>query len=227
MAAKERAPRRTAKTTPPATGSDGAISARSMRLQKLDGDGQPVGEPVQMGSATIAVGQFEAREAYGPDGDTQPVTEMSFEVPLSEVPPAVIRDLTRIPVPTAVMDRWFPAFVRWPGEDQLLTRCKVFATPQGLYVYSTVPTEQETSASGAHPDRYAPINFEKTTTPPIGTVARNAGIRIATPDGNAIVQPTGGCGCGSRLKSWTPRWARNSVTWTDGAALAANATTGR
>jgi len=145
-----------------------------------------------------------------------PIRSVSYDVDASNVSPETVRTLkalTRIPIPTAVIDRWFPAFVRWPGEDMVLNLCKVFLTPQGLYVYKKRPTEPETFTDGAQPDRYAVVLWDETVKPVTGTTARNAGIPIMTSVGKVIVQPSGGCGCGSRMKHWLPDWSRNRITW--------------
>lgn len=206
-----------------------ATRARAIRMQKLDAEGAPAGEGFYLpgeGTIDLTPTDMELRPV-----DPGPYEPGSVEVNLTvkdELSAAILRNLFRIPIPTAVVgERWFPAFVRWPEEDMPLAACKVYITPQGIYVYQRPPTEPETLASGARPDRYAPVLFEETGKPPIATVARNAGFRIQTPIGPVIVQPTGGCGCGNRLKHWSPDWARNVLSWDDGVKLAATATEGR
>lgn len=211
------------------------VTAVDLSLTPLDADGQPTGLPVPVPDAVVSLDVEPVVEQtgledfgiYGPGSDVAR-RDAAIAEAVDVQPPVLTPVDPRIPIPTAVIDRWFPAFVRWPHEDQPLTSCKVLLTPQGLYVYTKPAVEPETFASGARPARYAAVDFEKTGKPPIGTVARNAGIVIVTAVGQrVIVQPTGGCGCGNRLKRWTPTWARNVISWETGVELAAVATAGR
>lgn len=153
------------------------------------------------------------------DGDGRPVGPAQHLGDMAvSVDPA--QELTRIPLPTAVINEWFPAYFRPPGEDQPWATVKVYLTPQGLYVYRAAPDESETFTTGATPAWYSTVDFSKTAKPVTGYAAMNAGIPIETAAGRVNVQPYPGCGCGHRkLKNWTPSWSRNRISWTDAVAL--------
>lgn len=206
--------------------SDPTIEASSVSLVRLDEEGQPVGEPEPFLGANVTVA-FEPVDMELPALDPGPYAPMGAAKPLVASVPVSNIESSRIPIPTAVIDRWFPAFVHWPGQGQAASTCKVYLTPQGLYVYKRVPNEPETFKSGAQPKWYSPVDFEKTAKPARGSVIRNAGIHIVTDAGTVTVQQGGPCGCGGRLNHWTPGWTRNSITWEDGVRLAATATEGR
>lgn len=199
--------------TPRKTTKRGTVKAKGLTVTPLDQEGQPVpGGAVTLPDAEVTLGVLPpvSELEFTPDDSG---IELEFAHAFDAAGRETLQELARIPIPTAVIERWFPAFVRWPGEDGPLHGCKVLLTPQGLYVYKRKPAAPEAFTTGATPDRYAPVLFEETARPAVGTVARNAGIRIATPIGPVIVQPTGGCGCGSSLKRWTPEWARNVISW--------------
>lgn len=211
--------------TPATQGPDAkkTTTARGAKLQKLDGDAQPVGDPQPLGEVALS---FEPD-----DSDIQlpePGATMEFETS-DPAAVAAVQEATRIPIPTAVVNKWWPAFFRGPGTEPPWATCKVFLTPQGLYVYRAVP-EDETFATGALPAWYAPADFAKTAKPVTGYAAMNAGIPIITTAGTVTVQPAPGCGCAAgRLKRWTPSWVRNTISWEDAVALtgATDATAGR
>lgn len=220
----------------PRTAKKNTITARGMKLTKLDADAQPVGDPVELApgeySLDIDLGAFTPDDSdialplppLAPDATLEFTTDDPAAVELA-------RKLLRIPVPTAVIASWFPAMFRRPvgaHEDEVWTLCKVFLTPQGLYVYREPPAEPETFTSGAQPAWYSVVDFEKTTRPVAGYAARSAGIPIITAAGSVLVQPTGGCGCSAtRLRHWRPPWSRNLISWEDGVTLATAATEGR
>lgn len=213
---------------------DSAVQAQNIRLQKLDGDGQPVGEPVHLEGATATLQFTPDDSGIEPPrlaDDLNALQREGIELEFSTNDPAtvaVVRELTRIPIPTAVINQWWPAFVRIPGATETWNLCKVFLTPQGLYVYRTHPSERETYTSGAMPTWYSSVNFEETKKPVSGYAAKNAGIPIATAAGTVTVQPTVGCGCAARgLKNWKPTWSRNVISWADGVQLATGSTAGR
>jgi hypothetical protein len=193
------------------------VAAQGVTLQKLDADGALIGEPQHLpGVATVSLGAENPQVAPVPAGNIEVEFETSDPATI-----ALVRELTRIPIPTAVINEWFPAFVRPPGEVQPWATCKVFLTPQGLYVYRAAPQQQETFRDGAQPDLYAAVDFVKTAKPVAGYAAMNAGIPIHTGAGKVIVQPAPGCGCSARkLKNWTPTWARNRISWADAVKLA-------
>lgn len=209
-----------------------AVQAQAIRLQKLDGDGEPIGEPVRLEGVTGTVHLEPNDLPEGADFSqvaSVPAGNIEMEFTTSDpVTVATMRELTRIPIPTAVINQWWPAFVRVPGATETWNLCKVFLTPQGLYVYRAKPAEPETYTSGAMPTWYSSVNFEETTKPVSGYAARNAGIPIVTAAGTMTVQPTGGCGCAARgLKGWRPDWHRNVISWDDGVKLASSSTAGR
>lgn len=210
-----------------------ATQAQAIRLQKLGADGRPVDEPVFMDgtSASINLESMELPEDAELAAAMNTLQRDGVSVEFEVTDPATveaIRQLVRIPIPTAVINQWWPAFVRPPDEDHAWNLCKVFLTPQGLYVYRTPPSVPETFASGAMPAWYSTVDFEKTRKPVSGYAARNAGIPIVTAAGTVNVQPTGGCGCAHRgLKRWRPTWSRNVIRWEDGVRLATGSTAGR
>lgn len=210
-----------------------AIQAQAIRLQRLGAGGEPIGDPVHLDdvTATVHLEPTDAVEAAELAADMNRFQKDGITVEFSTDDPSTVamaRELTRIPIPTAVINQWWPAFVRVPNDDTVWNLCKVFLTPQGLYVYRAVPSEPETFTSGAMPTWYSSVDFEKTRKPASGYAARNAGIPIETAAGTVNVQPTGGCGCAARgIKGWRPTWSRNVISWEDGVQLASSSTAGR
>jgi len=228
-----------------------AAQAQGLSLQRIDQEGAPVGEPVrQPGVAHLEFkpddsgielefdrafeqaadpgAEAVARQEGAENPQVAPVPAGNMEFETSDpATVATVRELTRIPIPTAVIAQWFPAYFRpEPGATPWNT-CKVFLTPQGLYVYRTAPAEPETFTTGATPAWYAGVDFAKTKEPVTGYAAMNAGIPIFTSAGQVNVQPYGGCGCSARkLKNWTPAWTRNRISWADAVKLA-DTTAGR
>lgn len=140
-----------------------------------------------------------------PDVIEIPTVELVAEEPQPEVTPE------QTPIPGAYRLEWWPAAVRWPGIAQPIQPAKVFATTQGLYVYTRVPGDPST---GLEPAYFSPVAYDKTPPPATGYAARQAGIIIETAAGRVIVQPLGGCGCAHReLKSWRPTWANRNEAW--------------
>lgn len=194
-------------------------TAKGVRLQKLDEDGAPVGEPQHLGdaTATVTLETLDAESVTLPELAPDATIEFATDDPDTV---ALAQELTRIPLPTAVVAQWFPAYFRPPNEPQPWAVCKVFLTPQGLYVYRAAPAESETFTTGATPAWYSTVDFAKTARPVTGYAAMNAGIPIETAAGRVNVQPYPGCGCGHRkLKNWTPSWSRNRISWDDAVAL--------
>lgn len=211
-------PRKTA--TAKAPDAEKAITAQGVTLQKLDADGAPTGEPQRLGDGTATL------DVEPNDLPEQDAPALEFETSDPDAV-ALARELTRIPIPTAVIAQWFPAYFRPDGAEQPWPTCKVFLTPQGLYVYRATPAEPETFDTGATPTWYAGVDFAETAKPVTGYAAMNAGIPITTSAGKVNVQPYGGCGCNARkLKNWTPSWARNRISWDDAVKLT-DATAGR
>ncbi len=115
------------------------------------------------------------------------------------------------PIPSAIRAEWWPAAVRLPGQVQPIRVAKVYATRQGLYVYTSPPADP---TNGLEPDFFSPINYDKTHRPGSSYAARQAGLIIVTDAGNVVVQQLGGCGCTHQaLKSWRPTWANYNESW--------------
>jgi hypothetical protein len=124
-------------------------------------------------------------------------------------------DQPATPVPAGITATWFPALVVLPGERlQLPGKHRVYATPEGLYIYSKVPAEQAQNVQ-ATPDWYAPIAYDETDVPPPNYSARAAnGFVIHTERGPvSITVPKGCTSCGVRaIAAWEPVWARTQLT---------------
>jgi hypothetical protein len=110
-----------------------------------------------------------------------------------------------IPVPTARSIVWYPAIVQVPGADKARHNAKVFATPQGLYVYFAKPED------GITPDWHSEI-LTGQPKPPEGWRARN-GFSVATAAGPVTITMGSGCGCGWPLKKWVPEFQKRVVAW--------------
>lgn len=108
-------------------------------------------------------------------------------------------------IPTATHTAQYPVTVLLPDGTQH-TRCKVFATPEGLAVYWAVPTD------GITPDWFSPIAFDQTSRPRTGYMAR-VGWEVFTQAGAVTVTAEGGCGCGWPLKRWMPAFAQRRLAW--------------
>jgi hypothetical protein len=141
-------------------------------------------------------------------------TAAPHKKPVSKAKAPVPEPPRPVPVPTAVAATWFPAAVQLPDLPPLRL-AKVFATPQGLYVYQRPPVDRHVNAESlGEPTFFSPINYDKTGKPSTGYVARNAGVPVHTNAGLVVITPLGGCGCGARtLKNWQPSWARRSISW--------------
>lgn len=123
-----------------------------------------------------------------------------------------------VPTPSAAYRSWFPAIVSVPVvKDGVAGRyqhnnVKVFATPEGVYVYDQVPLEPRQDGVPT-PKWFAPVNYGKTPEPPRGIKERN-GVTLVTDQGAVVITPLGGCGCGMRkLRDWSPSWASVVQTW--------------
>jgi hypothetical protein len=124
-----------------------------------------------------------------------------------------LADLPRVPVPVSFRAEWFPASVKLPDRDQPLRLAKVFATREGLYVYIRPPGQNDRT-TGAHPEWFSPIHYDKTPRPAGGYAARQKGFHVVTDAGTVVVQPLGGCGCSAgALKAWRPTWATRNEAW--------------
>lgn len=124
-------------------------------------------------------------------------------IPQTEGPD--LPDPSTAPTPRGQYAGWFPALVDIPGLTRM-QRVRCYATPDGLYLYRRVPvgaTEQ--------PDVWLPIRWDLTGPMPRSGIARVQGVYLATEYGIVHITPSGGCGCGSRLRQWAPSWASTSL----------------
>lgn len=118
------------------------------------------------------------------------------------------------PVPSGITGSWFPALVVLPGQRHALpNKVRVYATPQGLYVYDRVPKDQA-QASEVAPLWFAPIAYAETLQPPANySAAAASGFSIATAKGTVTITVPKGCPtCGlHRMVAWQPVWAHSLV----------------
>ncbi len=119
------------------------------------------------------------------------------------------------PVPTAYRAEWWPAHVRLPDHVQAVPLARVYATTEGLYVFTRRPPQAE-RATGGTPFWWARLLYDKTPKPVTGYPARDAGIPLVTEVGTVTVTPLGSCGCGHSLKAWRPQWAQRNEAWESG-----------
>jgi hypothetical protein len=118
------------------------------------------------------------------------------------------------PIPSSYRAVWWPAAVKLPDLDTPVRLAKVYATAEGLYVYTAAPVGIEARADGRAPFWFAPINYGETPRPATGYAASRAGVQLATSVGTVSVQALGGCGCGNgALKAWRPDWAQRVEAW--------------
>ncbi len=103
-----------------------------------------------------------------------------------------------------VMASWWPADVALP-EGRSVRRARVYVTGDGdVEVYDQPgPTPVWTSA----------LDYDATPLPASEGQWPRPAIDLHTADGLIVVNPTGGCGCGNRLKSWRPPGATRLVPW--------------
>lgn len=127
--------------------------------------------------------------------------------------------MTEIPVPIAYRAEWFPAAVRLPDRPDPIRVARVWATAEGLYVYTQPPADRHTNrAAMGEPDFYSTIDYDKTPKPSTNYAARQKGIHIVTAAGDVTIQRLAGCGCSYRtLKNWRPSWASRNEAWEVGA----------
>jgi hypothetical protein len=111
-----------------------------------------------------------------------------------------------ITTPTGAYASFYPASVVLPDRT-VLHRCKVFLTPQGVYVYRQAPVK---ASADVEPAFTAPIDFAAATRP---LNDARMGYYLPVEGGTVTITGGGGCGCGSRLKYWVPEWARNTLPW--------------
>jgi hypothetical protein len=104
--------------------------------------------------------------------------------------------------------QWYPAAVLVVDTGQVWHRCRVYVTSAGLRVFRTKPE------SGDSPDWESPLDMARhAETGEPNWTANQIGVDIHTEAGTVVITPTGGCGCGSTLKRWVPRWANRAAAW--------------
>lgn len=109
-----------------------------------------------------------------------------------------------IPEPTAIKMVWARAHIMLPGETQPWRDCKIYACPEGFYVYRTRPADDWTPAWWAE--------LPRQDVPLVGAMARN-GINIITGKGVVILTPSEACMCSAPLRAWKPPFADRMVKW--------------
>jgi hypothetical protein len=108
------------------------------------------------------------------------------------------------PHPQAQMAVWMRAAIRLPDTGEIWRDCKIYATPDGLYVYRSVP------ADGWTPDWWAPMPPQPR--PITGVMARN-GFNLVTDKGAVIITPSTNCACSAPLRRFNPDFAQRVVKW--------------
>lgn len=94
----------------------------------------------------------------------------------------------------------WPASVLLPDKTTW-HRCRVYVTNQGLAIFARRADE---------PHYFSPMDWAATREP---HMRRQVGIDLHTEAGLVVVTLTGGCGCGSTLKTWRPDWAGTVSSW--------------
>jgi hypothetical protein len=103
--------------------------------------------------------------------------------------------------PIYVHKTYWPASVLLPNKT-VWHRCRVFVTSQGLAIFERRADE---------PHFLSPMDWAATPEP--RKPPMHVGIDLHTEAGLVVVTRTGGCACGSSLKSWLPDWAGNVQVW--------------
>lgn len=101
---------------------------------------------------------------------------------------------------TVVYKSFWPASVLLPDRT-VWHRCRVYVTNQGLAIFVRRADE---------PHFFSPMDWATTREP---HARRQVGIDLFTEAGLVVVTLTGGCACGSTLKSWRPSWAGTVQSW--------------
>lgn len=110
------------------------------------------------------------------------------------------------PHPQAQMAVWMRAAIKLPDTGEIWRDCKIYATPDGLYVYRAIP------ADGWTPDWWAPMPPQHR--PITGVMARN-GFNVATELGAVIITPSANCACSAPLRRFNPDFAQRVVKWVE------------
>lgn len=109
-----------------------------------------------------------------------------------------------VPEPTAIKMVWPRTAVMLPGDSKPWLDCKVYACPEGFYVYRTQPVD------GWTPDWWAELPNQL---PPLTGAMARMGINIITGKGPVILTPSGACMCSAPLRNWKPPFADRMVKW--------------
>lgn len=123
---------------------------------------------------------------------------------------------TQIERPSTVYAEYWPANVLMP-DGTIRRRVRAYLTDTGVHLFFTKPADE------LAPGFTAPIDFEATNPPNLH--AFNVGVdivlfaEVVTAEGGdmanetMVITPTGGCGCGTTLKTWRPSWAHAISPW--------------
>jgi len=123
---------------------------------------------------------------------------------------------TQIERPSRVFAEYWPANVLMP-DGTIRRRVRVYLTDTGVHLFFTKPVDE------LAPGFTAQIDFAATEPPNLH--AFNVGVDIALANQKhvqvdalqvtplMVITPTGGCGCGTTLKTWKPSWATSVDPW--------------
>jgi len=123
---------------------------------------------------------------------------------------------TQIERPRRVYAEFWPANVLMPDRT-IRRRVRAYLTDTGVHLFFTKPTDE------LAPGFTAPIDYAATEPPNLH--AFNVGVDIVLANQKHVVvdglqappllviTPTGGCGCGTTLKTWRPSWAHEVSPW--------------
>ena|ERR1700754_884104 len=107
------------------------------------------------------------------------------------------------PVPTGSYANYFPASVVLP-DGAVWHQCRVLFATTGVYVYRRAGT-----GSDLPPDFFAEVVY----TGPKPAARLRTGYTLDTADGQLTITSANGCGCGNKLKRWSPSWAYSVLPW--------------
>jgi hypothetical protein len=106
---------------------------------------------------------------------------------------------------------WWPAAALLPDRS-VMHRVRVYATNAGLLIYSRVPETATPEWGALTPDWSSPIDWQATPRPASAALPGQS-YSIHTRDGLVVITHIGGCGCGTRLKTWRPQFSTHTATW--------------
>jgi hypothetical protein len=169
--------------------------------------------PLAGPDAVVTVGAGGPRLAKLPASARQRSTPPAIDPDWGLLAQDALQRAQSAPVPSSYKAEWWPAHVRFPDLEKPARLAKVYATPQGLYVYVRCPGQMD-RATGGTPFWYAPLLYDKTPRPATGYAARNAGIALFTEVGQVTLTVLGSCGCSNgSLRAWRPQWADRNEAW--------------